>query len=184
MKKITTALLFAACAFVVSCGPTAKTPQKTGTRPADVVQIGYGATTKDKLTTPVSSVKVDENQVGSYNNIIDYIRGRVPGVTIGPDDGTGKPKITIRGNSSINSGGDPLILVDNVETPLMTVNPNDVYSVDVIKDSAASIYGMRGVNGVILIKTKSAREAAIREQERKNAEKAARKEAKKKERKK
>jgi len=64
-------------------------------------------------------------------------------------------RIIIRGIGSINSSNDPLILVDGSEiTDLSTINPNDVKSVDVLKDASSSIYGVRGANGVILITTK------------------------------
>ena len=64
-------------------------------------------------------------------------------------------RIIIRGIGSINSSNDPMILVDGSEiTDLSTINPNDVKSVDVLKDASSSIYGVRGANGVILITTK------------------------------
>ena len=64
-------------------------------------------------------------------------------------------RIIIRGVGSINSSNDPLILVDGSEiTDLSTINPNDVKSVNVLKDASSSIYGVRGANGVILITTK------------------------------
>ena len=80
----------------------------------------------------------------------EYLRGRVAGVMVTPEN-----KILVRGVNSINASTDPLILVDGVETTdLSVINPADVSSVDVIKDGSASIYGMRGANGVILITTR------------------------------
>ena len=116
------------------------------------VNVGYGTTDKDDLTYSVSSVKVSDKEVVTYSNMYDYLRGRVPGVVVGPDN-----SITIRGINSINSSTEPLILVDGVEiSDLSTINPIDVYSVDVLKDASSSIYGVRGSNGVILITTKGA----------------------------
>jgi TonB-dependent SusC/RagA subfamily outer membrane receptor len=105
----------------------------------------------------------------------EYLRGRVTGVYIGPDN-----SIRIRGNNSINSSNEPLILLDGVEiTDLGAVSPNDVYSVDVLKDASSSIYGMRGANGVILITTKGAHHAKEAAAEAKRQEKEARKAASK-----
>ena len=117
------------------------------------VNVGYGTADKDKVNYAVSSLKVSDKETITYSNMYEYLRGRVPGVVIGPGN-----SITIRGINSINSSTEPLILVDGVEiNDLSTVNPNDVYSVDVLKDASSSIYGVRGGNGVILITTKGAR---------------------------
>lgn len=119
----------------------------------DEVNIGYGSTKKDKLTTSVSQLDIDQKQIGGYSNIYDYMRGKVPGVTV---MGSGaNAKILIRGISSINSSTDPLILVDGSPmTDISMINPSDIKSVSVLKDASSSIYGSRGANGVILITTK------------------------------
>ena len=116
------------------------------------VNVGYGTSDRDEVNYSVSSVKVSDKEIVTYNNMYDYLRGRVPGVVVGPGN-----SITIRGINSINASTEPLILVDGVEvTDLSTISPMDVYSVDVLKDASASIYGVRGGNGVILITTKGA----------------------------
>ncbi|MDT3357040.1 MAG: TonB-dependent receptor plug domain-containing protein [Bacteroidota bacterium] len=122
---------------------------------AKVADIGYGTIKVRDLTTAVSTVKIKQREIVTYSNIYDYIRGRVPGVTVlkvGQNGG----KIIIRGLGSINSSTDPLMLVDGVEvTDLSYINPSDVKSIDVLKDAAScAIYGARGANGVILISTK------------------------------
>ena len=92
--------------------------------------------------------RVDMKNAETYTNIYDYLRGRVPGVEI---VGT---SIRIRG---INTTGntDALIILDGMETSdISDLSPLDVESVEVLKDSAAAIYGMRGANGVVIIKTK------------------------------
>ena len=82
----------------------------------------------------------------------DYLRGRVPGVQVTPDN-----RIIIRGLGTNSDNFDPLILVDGVEvTDLSGIDPAFVKSVDVIKDGSSAIYGMQGANGVIIIKTVNA----------------------------
>jgi len=125
------------------------------TESAKVADIGYGTIKVNNLTTSVSPVKIKHREIITYSNIYDYIRGRVPGVTVlkvGQNGG----KIIIRGLGSINSSTDPLMLVDGVEvSDLSYINPSDVKSIDVLKDAAScAIYGARGANGVILISTK------------------------------
>ena len=158
--------------LLCSCGASSNSAYKPDTD--EQVNVGYGTTDKKDLTYAVSSVKVDEKEI-SYSNMYDYLRGRVPGVLIGPDN-----SITIRGNNSVNSSNEPLILLDGVEiTDLSSVSPNDVYSVDVLKDASTAIYGMRGANGVILITTKGAQFAKQAAAEAKKKEKAERKAARK-----
>jgi len=97
----------------------------------------------------VSKAKIRKNDAQSYSNIYDYMRDKLPGVQVFPDN-----KILIRGVNSINASTDPLILVDGVEThDVSYLDPKQVKSMEVIKDGTAAIYGVRGANGVILIKT-------------------------------
>lgn len=116
------------------------------------VNIGYGVADSKDVSYSVGSVKTDENE--RYTTMFDYLRGKVSGVMVGPEN-----SIFIRGINSMQASTKPLILVDGVEITdidhLNLVNPNDVYSVDVLKDAAASIYGVKGANGVILITTKN-----------------------------
>jgi len=112
------------------------------------VNIGYGTVDIRDVSYSVSSVKSEGNQF--YTNMYEYLRGKVAGVDVLPDN-----SIVIRGKTTMNASSEPLVLVDGVEiTDLNLINPNDVYSVDVLKDASASIYGMKGANGVILITTK------------------------------
>jgi TonB-dependent outer membrane receptor, SusC/RagA subfamily, signature region len=157
----------ASLSIVISCGPTSRVYDSN--TPDDQVNIGYGQSDKDDLTYSVSSVKMSESEMMTYTNMFDYLRGRVPGVEVTPDN-----HITIRGKSSILSSTEPLIMVDGMEVEsLDAVSPYDVYSVDVLKDSSSSIYGVRGANGVILITTKGAQQMRQAEIEAKKAEKAA-----------
>ncbi len=115
----------------------------------DSVDVGYGKQSKDKLTNSVSNLKVRKHEAQTYTDMYDYLRGRVPGVTV-----TSDKRIIIRGIGTNSDSFDPLILVDGVETTDLTgINPADVQSVDVIKDGTSAIYGMQGANGVIIIRT-------------------------------
>lgn len=115
------------------------------------VDIGYGTVSKEQNTGSVSKVKMKQSDVNTYNNIYEYLQRHVPGVMVLPGD---PPKICIRGIGSVNSSNDPLILIDGNESDVSYLAPADIESVEVIKDGSASIYGFRGANGVILIKTK------------------------------
>ena len=101
----------------------------------------------------------EESKV-QYTSIIDMLR-RQPGLQIGMADAGVMPRILIRGIGTNTDQTQPLFVVDGVITDNITyILPNDVYSIEVIKDGTASIYGMQGANGVIEITTKTAREAA------------------------
>ena len=113
------------------------------------VNLGFGETAGRDVSYSVSRVNPEENEF--YSNMYEFLRGRVAGVEVRPDK-----TIFIRGHGSMNASMQPLILVDGSEiTDLSIINPNDVYSVDVLKDASTAIYGMRGANGVILITTKT-----------------------------
>ncbi len=144
MKKLM--VFLAAAVTLCSCGPS-----KQLSNPGDEeINVGYGTTTKDNNNYSVSKLKVNNGkQAMTYTDMYDYLRGRVPGVTV-----TANNTIVIRGVSS-NNQTEPLILVDGVEVEdLSSVDPQMVDSVEVLKDGSSSIYGVRGGNGVILITTK------------------------------
>lgn len=145
MNKIFPLIIFSVMA--VSCGTASK--NSSATSKDDVLNIGYGNQIKDHNTYSISKLEVKEKEIASYNSIYDYINGRIPGVQV---NGT---KIIIRGVGTITGETDPLILVDGVQTDdISYINPNDVADVTVLKDASASIYGVQGANGVILITTK------------------------------
>lgn len=175
MKKVIIAAITLLAA--VSCGTATKTASiPTGDSYQDeAVNIGYGTINRRDNNFAVSSVKVNENIVGNYENIIDYLKARVPNIEV-----LGENRVRIRGENSINLNTDALIVVDGVELDdLRSVNPNDVYSVDVLKDASASAYGAKGANGVILITTKSAYEAKQAEAAALKAKREAAKQARK-----
>lgn len=123
----------------------------------EVVAVGYGTQKKVNMTGSVSSVSAKELKGMPANNVASMMQGRMPGVTITQNTGQpGKEGITIRirGVGTMNNS-DPMILVDGLESTMSDVNPADIESISTLKDaSAASIYGTRAANGVILITTK------------------------------
>src|SRR5690349_10993886 len=142
--------------------------QTTRTSLNEVVVVGYGTTRKKDLTGSVATVNSRDFQKGLISTPEQLFAGKVAGVQITP--GNGAPgsgsRIRIRGGSSLNASNSPLIVIDGVAidnggisgvtNPLALVNPNDIESVNILKDaSAAAIYGSRAANGVIIITTKS-----------------------------
>ena len=124
----------------------------------EVVVIGYGTARKSDLTGAVASVKGERLLDRPVTNVSQALQGRVPGVEVNVN--TSAPgeaaRVRIRGISSINSSLDPLYVVDGViGVDANTLNPNDIASLEVLKDaSSTAIYGARGANGVIIITTK------------------------------
>lgn len=152
----------------------------------EVVVVGYGTVKKSDLTGSVVSLKSDDLTPGANVSMEQMLQGRAPGVLISQE--TGEPgaamSITIRGASSITAGNDPLYVVDgmpvnngpviggtgsgfvannNPRNPLNSLNPNDIASIEILKDaSATAIYGSRGANGVVLITTKGGQEGRLK----------------------
>jgi TonB-linked SusC/RagA family outer membrane protein len=125
----------------------------------DVVVIGYGTQKRQDVTGSVGSVSGKELQSRPAQNLEQELSGKIAGVNVSTNSGApgGDTKIRIRGYSSINASTDPLYVVDGViwTEGGSSINPNDVASIDVLKDaSSTAIYGSRGTNGVILITTK------------------------------
>ena len=113
-----------------------------------------------------------------YNDIFEMIRGKVPGVTVGQAGPGQMPSIVIRGIGTNSGQTQPLFVVDGVQTDnIASINPEDVDSIDIIKDGTSAIYGMQGANGVILITTKSAARQAAAQAEAAKAARAAKKAA-------
>ena len=132
----------------VACGVSQSAVENPA--PDDVVDIGYGKKSRKDVSTAISSVPIDENTVFTYRNIYELIQGKCPGVFV-----EGKT-IIIRGRQSKNYDSEPLFVVDGVPCDSIDwINPNDVKSIDVLKDAAScAIYGVRGSNGVIIINLK------------------------------
>jgi TonB-dependent starch-binding outer membrane protein SusC len=125
----------------------------------EIVVVGYGVQRKGDVTSSIASVKSDEFVKGAVKDAAQLIQGKVAGLTISNSSGdpTENAQIMLRGNTTIKAGTSPLILVDGIPGSLSSVAPEDIESMDVLKDgSAAAIYGTRGTNGVIIITTKGA----------------------------
>ncbi|WP_421829713.1 SusC/RagA family TonB-linked outer membrane protein [Larkinella sp.] len=126
----------------------------------EVVVVGYGTQSKRAITGAVASVGFNEFKDRSFSNVTQSLAGKIAGVNITQSQGAPgvSPIIRIRGVSSITAGTTPLFVVDGVPLEnfnLNLINPQDIESVDVLKDaSSAAIYGSRGANGVVLITTK------------------------------
>lgn len=153
----------------------------------DVVVVGYGTQQRTEVTGSISSVRAEDLQTVPEASFETAIQGKMAGVTVATSTGApgGAPQIRVRGTGSISAGNDPLIVIDGVPisqnedlnvglvsrrstfktpglSPMANLNPNDIESIEVLKDaSATSIYGSRGSNGVILITTKSGREGRM-----------------------
>ncbi len=128
----------------------------------DVVVVGYGMQKKATLTGAVAQVQGDEVLKGrATSNVSTALQGAIPGMTVTRTSSrpTDNAKISIRGGISANAS-DPLVLIDGVDAyawELNQLNPNDIESISVLKDAAASIYGARAAGGVILVTTKRAK---------------------------
>jgi TonB-linked SusC/RagA family outer membrane protein len=126
----------------------------------EVVVVGYGTSKKMDVTGSVASVKGADIQNLPVASAVQALDGRATGVNIVRNDGSpgAAPSIRIRGTGTVNDAN-PLVVVDGVPTSnpdaLSDINPNDIQSVDILKDaSAAAIYGTRAANGVVLVTTK------------------------------
>jgi TonB-linked SusC/RagA family outer membrane protein len=133
---------------------------------AQVVVVGYGTQNKKDITGAVKSVKAESFNRGIINSPQELLQGKVAGVNI--TSASGEPGavqgITVRGPGGVRTGSTPLFVVDGLPLdnsstgggdPLNFLNPQDIESMDVLKDaSATAIYGSRGANGVIIITTK------------------------------
>lgn len=149
----------------------------TGGGLSEVVVIGYGTARKKDLTGAATTVQAKDFNKGTYTSPDQLIQGKAAGVLVINNTGQpgGSTTIRIRGSSSIRSGNQPLFVLDGVPlsggsarpggignsgandggNPLNYMNPNDIASIEILKDaSATAIYGSRGANGVVLITTK------------------------------
>ncbi len=124
----------------------------------EVVVIGYGTQKKADVTSAVVSVKAEDFTKGNFNDAGDLIKGKVAGLTITKPSGDpgATTQISLRGIATVSGNATPLVLVDGVPGSLSSVPPENIASIDVLKDaSAAAIYGTRGAGGVIIITTKT-----------------------------
>lgn len=136
----------------------------------EVVVVGYGTQKKSDITGAVASLGQDRLEMVPNQTIAQAIQGAIPGVQMqttagGAASGNANTRILIRGRNSILANNEPLVVIDGIpyDGDLRDLNPNDVQSIEVLKDaSAAAIYGSRGSNGVILVTTKDGAEGKPR----------------------
>ena len=123
----------------------------------EVVVVGYGSLEKRRLTSAVASVKPDDFVGGSVKSIGQVLQGKVAGLSISTVSGDPMAGVDIllRGTNTLNGNNVPLIIIDGIPGSLDMLAPEDIESIDILKDgSSAAIYGTRATNGVILITTK------------------------------
>lgn len=127
-----------------------------------VVVIGYGTIKKSHLSGAVASLSADKMNADMYNDVSTAIQGKMPGVSVIASDGNpaNGPAIVVRGvNSLINNS--PLYIIDGAISDISMVSPNDIASIEVLKDaSSAAIYGSRAAAGVVIISTKSGKKGS------------------------
>ena len=151
--------LFGALAllFLTACATT-RLAEEEKPSDAETVDIGYGTVDKDHLVGSVATVRSEDVQVVNSRTLAQML-ARVPGVRVIEQSG-GRISVRIRGSSSLLGGTAPLWVLDGMVIEpggggLSGINPNNIESITVLKDAGATaIYGTRGANGVILIKTK------------------------------
>ncbi len=129
----------------------------------DVIVVGYGVQDRREITSSVASVDAGSFNRGNINDAQELLQGKVSGLQITRPGGDPNAGFTIRlrGLSTIGANQEPLIVIDGVPgADFQSVDPNDIQSMEVLKDASASaIYGTRGASGVILVTTKSGRAA-------------------------
>lgn len=136
----------------------------------EVVVVGYGTKTRREVSSAISSMSAAEVTAAPVADAGQALQGRVSGLTViqnsGAPGATGGTSIRIRGISSVTGSNNPLVVLDGFPLPdqtadnvLNALSPNEIETIDVLKDAAAaSIYGVRGSNGVIIINTKKGKE--------------------------
>jgi TonB-linked SusC/RagA family outer membrane protein len=124
----------------------------------EVVVVGYGTQSRAKLTTSVSKLDTRILETSSRSNAATALQGTVAGLRVTNTTGQpgATPEIVLRGGTNFDGTGSPLILVDGIPSSFYALNSDDIESIEVLKDAAATaIYGARSANGVILVTTKT-----------------------------
>ena len=130
----------------------------------DVVVVGYGKGSRKSLSSAITSIKPDELNRGAISDVGQLMQGKVAGLNISASGDPNKPAaVILRGASTINSPSGPFYVIDGVPGgDIATVAPDDIASMDILKDAAATaIYGNRAANGVIMITTKKGKKGSM-----------------------
>ncbi|MGI8636426.1 MAG: SusC/RagA family TonB-linked outer membrane protein, partial [Segetibacter sp.] len=134
----------------------------------EVVVVGYGTKRKRDITSAISTVNMADIGEAPSRGVTQLLQGQAPGVVVKQKDGRpgAEFEVRVRGISSLGAGSEPLYVIDGFAMGTnagVNVNPNDIESISILKDAAATaIYGARGSNGVVLITTRSAKEGQTR----------------------
>ena len=124
----------------------------------EIVVTGYGKQTRATLTTSVSKLDTEILETSTRSNAATALQGTIAGLRVTNNSGQpgSTPQIILRGGTNFNGTGSPLILIDGIPGSFYALNADDIESIEVLKDAAATaIYGARSANGVILITTKT-----------------------------
>lgn len=124
----------------------------------EVVVTGYGSQTRGKMTTSVAKLDTEILEASTRSNAATALQGMIAGLRVTNTTGQpgATPQIVLRGGTNFDGTGSPLILIDGVPGSFFALNPDDIESIEVLKDAAATaIYGARSANGVILVTTKT-----------------------------
>ena len=130
---------------------------QTASTLTDVVVVGYGKSSKKNLSSSVTTLKPGDLNRGAIADVGQLLQGKVAGLNITASGDPNRPAaVILRGASTVNSPGAPFYVIDGVPgADIATVAPDDIVSVDVLKDAAATaIYGNRAASGVIIITTR------------------------------
>lgn len=130
----------------------------------EMIVIGYGTSTKREVASAISQIKGEDMNRVANSSLSTALKGKSTGLRVFNTSGAPgtQASITVRGGSSINKSNEALVLVDGMPSSFSSVNPQDVESVEILKDAASTaIYGARASNGIILITTKSGRAGKI-----------------------
>lgn len=136
------------------------------TQLGEVVVVGYGTVRKSDVTGALTSISSEVLRERPVQNVLQALQGKAAGMNVSSNFKPGElPIVRIRGNRSLNASNEPLYVVDGIpliSASLSDINPNDISSIEVLKDaSATAIYGSRGANGVVLITTKKGRQGKV-----------------------
>ncbi len=130
----------------------------------EVVVVGYGSSSRKKLTSAVTSVKADELNKGPISDVGQLLQGKVPGLNISSSgDPNRNASVILRGASTLNSSQGPFYVIDGVPgVDISMIAPDDIATIEILKDAAATaIYGNRAANGVIMITSKKGKKGQM-----------------------
>ncbi len=124
---------------------------------ADVVVVGYGKANRKDLSSAITTVKPEDMNKGAITDVGQLLQGKAPGLNVSASGDPNKPAaVILRGATTVNSSGTPFYVIDGIPgADISTVAPDDITSIDILRDAAATaIYGNRAANGIIMITTK------------------------------